>query len=449
MDSIALKRLKNDLPGHVDAALDEHALKAEAWATRVRIGLMMLSAGAAAWYWQAADRSPYIFIAIAALWLGTAIAVSLRMRSGTTDSLVRLTTIADFTIVHLGLLLLAWVGNAGGALVFFLSYFPLLAVASIRYRKTLVLLSAVYVTIFLVAFALFSSASPWLALAVFALTALVGMLGSGKPKDLMVGVASKSLQEAFEIGAKLKEIELRNLFHEALFPPSQIDLPAIWSASKHGAGTETGGDYYHVFETDRGPLVIVGDFGSSSGEAVREIAQLHQQLVRITTRESDLVQILSQLNEWVYNRHQGRRRFTCVAARWEGETMFYANAGHLPVIRLTKDVRSQLPVTCGPVGETPDAVFVAEAIPFQARELIIIYTDGLYAKSTEDREKGIAEIEKLTDTFSHGEVNTTCHRIFDCAQPGLSESKDDATIVVIRRQPKAAEETKTQAGSQT
>ena len=55
-------------------------------------------------------------------------------------------------------------------------------------------------------------------------------------------------------------------------------------------------------------------------------------------------------------------------------------------------------------------------------------------------------MESLTDTFSHGEVNTICHRIFDCAQPGLSEPDDDATVVVIRRQPKAAGETKVQTG---
>jgi len=35
----------------------------------------------------------------------------------------------------------------------------------------------------------------------------------------------------------------------------------------------------------------------------------------------------------------------------------------------------------------------------------------------------------------HGEVNTICHRVFDCAQPGLEATKDDATIVVVRRQP--------------
>jgi hypothetical protein len=450
MDSIALKRLKNDLPTQVDAALDTHAVRAEAWATRVRIGLLLLSAGAAARYWTAGDWSPYIFLFTAALWLTASIVVSMRMRQGSNESLVRITTLADFTIVHLGLIALAWTGNASGAAVYFMSYFPLLAVASIRYRWTLVLLAAVYVAAFLSIFALFSSASPWLALAVFVLTALVGMLGSGKPKDLMVGVASKSLQEAFDIGARQKEIELNNLFHEALFPPSQIDLPMIWCASKHSAGAETGGDYYQVFDTAAGPIVIVGDLeGSNSTGALRDTALLHQALVRITSRGNDPVGILAQLNEWFFEKYEGKRLFTCVVVRWEGDTMYYANAGHLPAIRLVKDTRSRLPVTCGPVGERRDAEFAVQKIQFQARELLIVYTDGLYRKTTEDRDKGIAEIESLTDKFSHGEVNTICHRIFDCAQPGLEEPEDDATIVVIRRQPKASEESKLQSDSKS
>ena len=69
----------------------------------------------------------------------------------------------------------------------------------------------------------------------------------------------------------------------------------------------------------------------------------------------------------------------------------------------------------------------------------MLFTDGLYAKLTVDREQGIAEVEGLAERFSNGEVNTICHRVFDCAQPGLEEPTDDSTLVVVRRQPRAAE----------
>ena len=52
----------------------------------------------------------------------------------------------------------------------------------------------------------------------------------------------------------------------------------------------------------------------------------------------------------------------------------------------------------------------------------------------------------MAERFSSGEVTTLCHRVFDCAQPGYDPIKDDATVVVIRRQPTKGEESK-QAGT--
>jgi hypothetical protein len=56
-------------------------------------------------------------------------------------------------------------------------------------------------------------------------------------------------------------------------------------------------------------------------------------------------------------------------------------------------------------------------------------------------------MEALAERFSGGEVTTLCHRVFDCAQPGLEPIKDDATVVVIRRQPAKGEEAKAQSGA--
>jgi serine phosphatase RsbU (regulator of sigma subunit) len=52
----------------------------------------------------------------------------------------------------------------------------------------------------------------------------------------------------------------------------------------------------------------------------------------------------------------------------------YANVGHLPAIQVSKQEQKLLPVTCGPVGAQPEAIFKDEVVPFPARDLIIIYT---------------------------------------------------------------------------
>jgi serine phosphatase RsbU (regulator of sigma subunit) len=297
-------------------------------------------------------------------------------------------------------------------------------------------------------------APPWFRLSLLGATALVFALGSRKPKDLMVSVAKNALQEAFDLGAKQKQIEMTSQVHQLFLPPPVVDLPAIWSSSKHGAGTESGGDYYQIFETARGPLVVVGDLSIDTGkgyEALTAAADLHQTLSKIVSKhaaelgESGLTKILDELNAELYEKH---RAFTCVLAQWQGEELHYVNAGHLPMIQLHKPQgtqaagHQQLPVTCGAVGDKADATFVESVVPFPARDLLLIYTDGAFAKLTSDRDKGGAEIEAMAERFSGGEVTTLCHRVFDCAQPGLEPIKDDATVVVIRRQVTKGEEAK-------
>jgi hypothetical protein len=89
------------------------------------------------------------------------------------------------------------------------------------------------------------------------------------------------------------------------------------------------------------------------------------------------------------------------------------------------------------VGKQAEADFTELVVPFPARDQLVIYTDGVFAKLTSDHAKGVAEVEALAEKFGGAEVTTLCHRIFDCAQPGMEPNKDDSTVVVIRRQPAA------------
>lgn len=449
MESIELKRLKTDIQRGVDEALNEHVLNAEKWAGHVRLCFTVIFAAAAAAAWQHPDTRKYIYASLAAAWLAAFILVRLRLRQGTSDSLVTLTTLVDFTIVNSGLFLFVWQrpGITSGQGLF-LCYFPLLAIAAMRYRMGLVLSSGLYAAGFYTVASLTAIGSPWFRIAMLLLTTLIGALGSRRPKDLMVGVADRALEDGFTLGGKQREVELKTLFHEAVFPPAILDLPTIWSSSKHAAGTETGGDYYQVFETEKGPLVALADLGGQGADDVRDVARVHQALLRIVLEDSTLSGILARFNGYLFQTYGGQRKATCFLARWEGDEMEYASAAHLPAIHFGKNARQRLEATCGSLGEKGDAVFASVKTPFPARDILLVFTDGLYRKLADNREQGIAEIEGLAERFSHGEVNTICHRVFDCAQPGLEESKDDCTLVVVRRQPKAAEESKAKTGAE-
>ncbi len=449
MEPIELKKLKSDLPREIDNAFDQHASSSGRWASYVRLSLGIVFLFATVVRWSLPDSRKYLYLGLSIAWLLAFIVVRWRTRQGASKSLVTLTTLIDITIANFGLLFLALLAPstlAGSGL--FLCYFPLVAAASTRYRPGLVLSAGIYASAFYAITVLITQGNPWFRVAALMLTTLVCAFGTRKPKDLMIGSAGGALQEAFNLGMRRREIELNARFHEALFPAPIIDLPSIWSSSKHSAGSQTSGDYYQVFTTSKGPLVVIGDLGGEGPDAIRDIAQLNQTFVRVVLEQATLAGILENVNAYLNKQYSGKRRLTCILARWEGEVLEYANAGHLPALHLHKEGRTRLVATCAALGEREDAQFSSTTMPFPPRDLLLLFTDGLYAKLTTDRQQGIAEVEGLADRFCHGEVNTICHRVFDCALPGLEEPTDDCTLVVVRRQPRGAGESKAVVGGQ-
>src|SRR4030095_4178755 len=111
----------------------------------------------------------------------------------------------DLTIVHLGLAAFAWQGmfkTFGSGL--YLCYFPILALTANHHRTTLALKAAAYAGIGYAAVSLWGGSFPWFDLAMLFTTAFVFVVGARKPKEMMVNIAGKAVEEAFELGAKRK-----------------------------------------------------------------------------------------------------------------------------------------------------------------------------------------------------------------------------------------------------
>jgi hypothetical protein len=436
-----MKQLKDRLPSQVDEALNEQGYAAEGWAIKSRWLFAVVFAASAIWTWKNPSNAKYIYLQLAAAWMAMAAVSSALKRSPDSN----LTTMIDLTIVHLGLTAFVWQGlfpEFGSDI--FLCYFPILAIAANRFRLPASLKAAVYAGAGYAAISIWGGSSPLFRLALLFMTAFVVVMAARKPKNLAVNIAGKAIEEAFDLGAKGREFDLVLKTHQLFMPPPIVDLPEIWVSSKHGAGVETSGDYFHIFDTPGGPLVAVGDFGGHGFEALSEVADLNSRLGEIVSREADLPKILKELNGYLCDKYEGRRALTISLVRWEGEKMRYVNAGHLPMIQMSKPQgaqiisHKQLPVTCGPAGAQANATFSESVVPFPARDQLVIYTDGVFAKISDSADKGVNEIEALVEKFSGAEVTTLCHRIFDCAQPGNDQNRDDSTVVVIRRQPAAA-----------
>ncbi|MFZ4629658.1 MAG: PP2C family protein-serine/threonine phosphatase [Blastocatellia bacterium] len=443
----AVKLIKKTLSGRIDAALSEHVQTTERWAGYVRLFFLVHFSFAAGLAWGQPGPGRLIFLGMAVAWLAEILLLTIWQKGAPSSRQVVFNTFLDVTIVNLGLLAWWWQGlfPAEGQGLFF-CYFPLLALAANRYRISLVLLVGGYAVAFYGILSLLVGTNVGWQLGMFGITALVLVMGSRRPKRLVGEVSEEAVDSAHRLGVDQTTLSMAEQSHALVLPPSIVELPGLWCTAKHAPGARTNGDYYHVFETADGPLLAVGELGGEDFEALRAVSSLHQELARVVARETELSAILRALNSYMVKKYRGRRSLACLLARWEGEQLRYINAGLLPMIQMSKPQGAQavnqhsLPVTMAAIGVAEEIVVEESVVPFPVRDLMVVYTDGVFAKLASDRQKGITEIEAMAERFSSGEVNTLCHRIFDCAQPGFERNPDDSTVIVVRRQPEAKSE---------
>lgn len=428
-----MKKILTQIPTQIDHVFRQGAEEAARTAYFLRIFFCLLFAVAA--FWSASDEAAlFIYGTLAALWLLAASALNLLKKAVSFILAIWM----DVAILSLGLLLCSWFGvfNAKGFLVF-LCYFPVLALAARRNNLLLVGQIGAGLIVFYALLSLWtlgSLAVPRL-LAVGAMTFVAASL-TRKPKTELTEVTQAAAQQAYEFGAHEKEAELLAVLHEQFFPPAQYELPGLYVTYKHGVGTSTSGDFYHALETARGPLVVLGDWPGKGLDAALTATRLQQQIAELAQEKASLSDILTDLNTTLW---QKKQTVTCVLARWEGTQLHYVNAGHLPVIHLSRRETELLPVNAQPLGAAEHWNYSEAVLDFPKGDLLLLYTDGAYAGLAQDRTLGAWEMRRMAEQFSSGEVNTICHRLFDCGQPEYAKASDDSTVVAVRRQEFAAE----------
>lgn len=427
-----MKKILAQIPLQIDHAWRQKAATAARTAQALRIFFCVLFAVAA--LWSADETGLFIYAPLAVLWLFAASLFGLLQKA---DVFI-LGAWLDVAILSLGLLLCAWFGvfNAKGFLVL-LAYFPVLALAARRGNLLLVWQLGAGIVVFYALLSLWTLGSPALPrlLAISAMTFVAGSL-TRKPHTEMTAVAQTAAQEAYELGASEKEAELMSVVHQQFFPPAQYELPGLYASYKHGVGTATSGDFYHAMETARGPLVLLGDLPGKGLDAALTATRLQNFLSELVQEKDSLGDILTELNAALWQRNQ---TVTCVLARWEGTQLHYLNAGHLPAIHVSKREAELLPVNAQPLGTTEQWTGTEAVLDFPKGDLLVLYTDGAYAGLASERTAGAWEMRRMAEQFSGGEVNTLCHRLFDCGQPEYTQAPDDSTVVVVRRQEFATE----------
>ena len=430
-----MKKILDRIPKTIDEIFAQFGASDDHSANRLRWYLGALFLVATLWSLNDDSAAKFIYPVLALLWLSAAFLYGLRAKTKATSNLPLW---IDVAILSFGLLLCAWQGvfNTKGWLVF-LCYFPVLALTARRSNVLLVLQVASFLVAFYALVSLYAIDSLALPrLLVIGAMAWAAVALTKRPQQELTEAAQKAAQEAYQLGASEKEAELTAFVHAQSFPPARYTLPGLYATYKHGVGTMTSGDFYAAFETAKGPMVVIGDLTGKGLDAALVATEVQQQIQTLAQERATLTEIAMELNMWLWRKQQ---LVSCVMVRWEGAQMQYLNAGHLPVIHIGKRDPEQLFVNSSWLGANETATFREDTIAFPKGDMLLLYTDGAYAGLAQERVPGAEEIFRLVKQFSSGEVNTLCHRVFDCGLPAYAKPTDDSTVVIVRRQEFAGE----------
>jgi GAF domain-containing protein len=204
------------------------------------------------------------------------------------------------------------------------------------------------------------------------------------------------------------------------------------------AGHEiSGGDIFGAWRLPGGALaVLVGDV-SGKGLEVAAASAMVRFFVEARTWDAERpAEVLAQANAILRRRLPGRVELvTAFLAVIDGDSLCYANAGHVPPLLAGREGPPRELATTGlPLGIQDDASFREHRLPFGPDDLLFAGTDGLH------------EARRGTELFGHERVaalvaehaaaldpQALVERAHAAAQAWARELTDDVAILALRR----------------
>jgi PAS domain S-box-containing protein len=191
---------------------------------------------------------------------------------------------------------------------------------------------------------------------------------------------------AIEVTAREQLVEV---FQRTLLPATLPTVPGTSVVARYRSAerrNNIGGDWYAVVPLRSGQLgLAIGDVAGHGLDAVSDMATARYSLRALALSESHPNDVLHELNQVVRTFEPG----ALITAIYgvldpEGRTWTYASAGHVPAVLRRRDGTALLldEQADAPLGV--DAPFRSVGIALETGDTLLLYTDGLVERRSED-----------------------------------------------------------------
>ena len=241
-----------------------------------------------------------------------------------------------------------------------------------------------------------------------------------------------------------RDLEIAREIQSWLMPAAPPKVPGVDIAFATRPANTVAGDYYDAFfrpaaaEQDERLLLVVADVAGKSIPAALLMATLQASLRTLAALPGSLLDVVGSLNRYACAQNMGGRRFTTAfLAELEPATgcLSYVNAGHnWPVLRHVSGVVDRLETGGLPLGITPSARYECGTATLAAKDLLVIFTDGL-VEAENDREEEYDERRMLgVLSEAKGSAADVLKQLMSSVDTfvGLTRQHDDITCLVLR-----------------
>jgi phosphoserine phosphatase RsbU/P len=254
---------------------------------------------------------------------------------------------------------------------------------------------------------------------------------------LAVKIANARLLEAEEHRARLaQELATARLIQRGILPTGQPTLEGCDCWAFLDTCDEVGGDLYDVWQTPGGAVyLIVGDVSGKGMGAALLMASVLASARILYEDEPEPDELARRLNRMIHRSTDASLFVTAFIGRLDPATgqLRYVNAGHPRPLLAERDVR-ELPASALPLGVSPGAKYTSHTAQLGARELLLIYTDGIPEAEHEGVFFGTARLRDCLRARTGVESEAVAKSVLEDLNGFLGghAAGDDATLLVIQ-----------------
>jgi sigma-B regulation protein RsbU (phosphoserine phosphatase) len=236
-----------------------------------------------------------------------------------------------------------------------------------------------------------------------------------------------------------RDLAAARLTQQSLIPQKPLVMPGWEVAACYRPVIQVGGDIYGWLRMKDGRILFWIADGSGHGAAAALLTTLAKLLFHHGSAEHDgPAHVMEAVNNDFRSIFGGSSFMTamCVALDTTTGSARVVGAGHPPLLivrhnRATESIASVAP----PLGLVDHPEYVETALDLQPIDAFLLYTDGLFGSSKDERRRLTPQqLEKMLD-HSAPTAEAFLNRILEQAAPNDAENSlsDDLTALAVRR----------------